>query len=102
MQSFLCEVTVMLTLSDFKKGINPHGIPYANMTKGKAVVVDIPIDHSGTYAEVEGVISENLWVGSPRTVYSQIKLTKQNTMIDVISLGSGLYAVYPEKIKRLP
>lgn len=91
----------MFTLSDFKKGTNPYGIPYANMTAGKNVVVDIPIDHNGSYAEVEGVISKDLWVGSPGAVYSQIKLTRQNTMREAIVLGSGPYAVYPEKIKRL-
>lgn len=91
----------MLTINEFKKGTNPYGIPYADMTVGKKVVVDIPI-HDGTCAEVEGIISRNLFYGGARFLYySQIKLIKQNTKQDVITLSKDLHAVYPEKIKQI-
>ncbi|MBQ7818538.1 MAG: hypothetical protein IJ341_02455 [Bacteroidales bacterium] len=71
------------------------------MTVGKYVIVDIPI-HDGTCAEVEGIISRNLFYGGPPSlIYSQIKLMKQNTKKDVITLSKGLHAVYPEKIKQI-
>ena len=65
-----------MTTREFVKGANPHGIPYSDMTKGKSVVVDIPIDHDGNCAEVEGIISQNIWCGSPNVFYTQIKNDK--------------------------
>lgn len=91
----------MITLNTFKKGINPHSIPYSDIVKGKSVVVDIPIDHDGSCAEVEGVISKELWIAAPNCIYSQINITRQNTKKDIVCLGCGLYAIYPENIKKL-
>ena len=90
-----------ISLEEFKKGINPYGIPYANMIKGKTVIVDILINHNGDCAEVEGVITQDIWCGSPNCFYSQIKLVKQNTKTDIICLSKDLHAVYPEKIKKI-
>ncbi|MBQ7818399.1 MAG: hypothetical protein IJ341_01750 [Bacteroidales bacterium] len=92
-------------LEVFKTETNPYGIPYEDMTVGKYVIVDIPI-HDGTCAEVEGIISRNIFYDFTSIFYgdicySQIKLTKQNTKNDVITLGKGLHAIYPEKIKRI-
>lgn len=92
----------MSYLDEVKKGVNPHGIAYADMTKGKHVVVDIPIKHGEDVVEVEGTISSALWYDHPcHSVNSQINLTKQNTKQDVILFGRGLYAVYAERIKRI-
>lgn len=91
----------MMTTKEFVKGINPHGIPYVDMTKGKSVVVDIPIDHDGNCAEVEGIISQNIWCGSPNVFYSQIKMVRQNTEKEKIALSGGLYAIYPEKVRMI-
>ena len=88
------------TLKEFLNEVNPYGIPYNTMIKGKTVIVDIPISN-GDYAEVEGVITQNIWCGSPNCFYSQIKLTKQNTKTDIICLSKNLHAVYPEKIKKI-
>lgn len=91
----------MITLREFEKGINPYGIPYADMKKGKSIIVDIPISHEGNCAEVEGIISQNIWCGSPNVFYSQIKMTRQNTGKEKIALSGGLYAIYPENIKKI-
>lgn len=91
----------MLTVREFEKGINPHGIPYADMKKGKFVIVDIPIDHHGNCVEVEGIISRNIWCSSPNCFSSQIEMTKQNTKKDNFSFDKGLYAIYPENIKKM-
>ena len=92
-----------MTVREFKKGINPYGISYMDMKIGKSVVVDIPINHNGNCAEseVEGIISRDIWCGSPNVFYSQIKMTKQNTKKEIISFSGGLYAVYPENIKKI-
>lgn len=91
----------MMITKEFVKGINPHGIPYADMIKGKSVIVDIPIDHDGNCAKVEEIISQNIWCGSPNVFYSQIKMTRQNTRKEKIALSGGLYAIYPENIKKI-
>ena len=90
-----------MTVKEFEKGVNNYGISYADIKEGESVVVDIPIDHDGNCAEVEGIISKNIWCGSPDAFYSQIKMTKQNTKKEIISCGGGLYAVYPENIKKI-
>lgn len=90
------------SLEEFKKGINPYGIPYSEMTKGKSVVVDIPINHEGDCLEVEGVITKDLWYDHPcRCAVSQIKMTKQRNRLDAYKFSKMLYAVYPEKIKKI-
>ena len=89
------------TLKEFLNEVNPYGIPYVNMIKRKTVIVDIPINHNGDCAEVEGVISSDIWCSSPNCFYSQIKLVRQNTKTDVICLSKDLHAIYPEKIKRI-
>ena len=67
----------MSYLDEVKKGVNPHGIAYADMTKGKHVVVDIPIKHGKDVVEVEGTISSALWYDHPcHSVNSQINLNK--------------------------
>lgn len=91
-----------LTLSEFRQGINPYGIPYASITPGKTVIVDIPIDHDGTCAEVEGVISRDfMYGGCSGLYYSQIQLGRQLTMTDKIEFSKGLHAIYPENIKQV-
>lgn len=89
------------TLKEFLDGINPYGVPYNTMKKGKIVIVDIPINHNEDCAEVEGIITQDIWCGSPNCFYSQIRLIKQNTKTDIILLSKNLHAVYPEKIKRI-
>ena len=69
------------TLKEFLNEVNPYGIPYVNMIKGKTVIVDIPINHNGDCAEVEGIITQNIWCDSPNCFYSQIKLIKQITSV---------------------
>ena len=36
----------IIPLEEFKKGINPYGISYGEMTKGKRVIVDIPVGNN--------------------------------------------------------
>lgn len=88
------------TLKEFLQEVNPYGIPYSSMIKGKKVVVDIPIGHE-EWMEVEGTITTDIWRDSPNCFFSQIKLEKQNTHKDTHLFSKGLYAVYPEKIKRI-
>lgn len=90
-----------MNMKEYKQSINPYGIAYSELTIGKRVIVDIPIDHEGNCAEVEGVISKDLWLGSPNAVYSQIRMVKQNTHKNEILLNGGLYAIYPEKVKQI-
>lgn len=88
-------------LDEFKKGINPHGIPYKKMERGKTVTVDIPF-YDGSCIEAVGVLSRDLWLAhSCGIVYGQIKLIKQNTGAEKIEFSKGLYAIYPEKIKEI-
>ena len=89
------------TLKEFLQEVNPYGIPYNTIIKGKTVIVDIPINHNGDCAEVEGVISSDIWCSSPNCFYSQIKLVRQNTKTDVIYLSKDLHAINPEKIKKI-
>ena len=46
----------IIPLEEFKKGINPYGISYGEMTKGKRVIVDIPVGNN-KQMEVEGIIT---------------------------------------------
>lgn len=91
-----------MDMKEYKQSINPYGVPHADMKIGKRVLVDIPINHDGDHAEVEGIISRDLWIGSPNCIYSQVKITMQNTQRDKVMLSAGdLYAIYPDKIKKM-
>ena len=89
------------TLLEFLNEINPYGIPYNTITTGKTVIVDIPINHNGDCAEVEGIITRDIWYGAPNCFYSQIRLIKQNTKTNLIRLSKDICAIYPEKIKKI-
>lgn len=89
------------SLEEFKKGINPYGIPYSEMTVGKCVVVDIPINHEGDCLEVEGVIAQDLWMHPPGYAVTCISMTKQRNRLDTHNFSKTLYAVYPENIKKI-
>ena len=88
------------TLKEFLEEINPYGIPYKEMNVGKNVIVDIPVSHN-EYMEVEGIITREIWQSSPNCFSSQIQMTKQNTLTDKYNFSKSLYAVYPEKIKKI-
>lgn len=90
----------MSYLDEVKKSVNPHGVAYADMKKGKHVIVDIPVKHFQDFVEVEGTITHELWYEGS-SVKSQIELTRQNTKQDEFTFGRGLYAVYAEHIKQI-
>lgn len=90
----------IIPLEEFKKGINPYGISYGEMTKGKRVIVDIPVGNN-KQMEVEGIITADLWYDRGVGYTSQIRLVKQNTLCDEYDFSKSLYAVYPEKIKKI-
>ncbi len=88
-----------MILKYLKSELNPQGIPYSELKKGRYIVVDIPICHEKGVVEVEGVISKELWLGSPRCVYSQVRITKQNTLCDIVHFSCDIHAIYPELVK---
>ena len=88
------------TLKEFLEEINSYNIPYKEMNVGKHVIVDIPVSHN-EYMEVEGTITREIWQSSPNCFSSQIQMTKQNTLTDKYNFSKSLYAVYPEKIKKI-
>ena len=47
-----------MILKYLKSELNPQGIPYSELKKGRYIVVDIPICHEKGVVEVEGVISK--------------------------------------------
>lgn len=87
-------------LNALRADINPYAIKYEDLLPGTEVIVDIPI-HDDSCVEVLGVISKELWLGSPGCVYSQINLIEQRTGKDVLTLSRGLHAIYPEKVKEI-
>lgn len=52
-----------MTTKEFVKGINPHGIPYADMTKGKSVVVDILSTMCRKAFMIWHTKNSHLWLG---------------------------------------
>jgi hypothetical protein len=88
------------SLNDLKKGVNPYGISYESMKKGRYVVVDIPVSDK-ELLEVEGTITQEIWLPQGGYPTLQINLQKQNNLKEKYNFSKGLYAVYAEKVKRI-
>ena len=90
-----------MDMKEYKQSINPYGVPHADMKIGKRVLVDIPINHDGDHAEVEGIISRDLWIGSPNCIYSQVKITMQNCLNHTSVFRSSKFLKTSKEIRKL-